>query len=145
MSRVTFTAGKGRRFTTSVRKKSGRLVYVQFDPSIMFGNVGESIYTTSDAEVIEGLKAHPRFGTSFRILREIDDTPKVEEKPQQPKTYADLCKDKENIVEELSVVDAATAQNWCQRTHGTVFKARKADTIKQEAAEKYNTVFPNFN
>lgn len=124
--------------------KSGR-VRVNFTPVVMFGNTSHARYTTNDKEIIEHLKKHKHFNSFFFLERE--DNVEVAPAENSPAIvdYRDLCKDKENIVEELSVVDLATAQNWCQRTHGSVFKARKAETIKTEAAEKYNTVFPNFN
>ena len=142
---ATFVTGGTQCLTTTIRRDNGRLVIINFEAPILFGNVGVARYITSDKEVIEKLKQHGSFGSLFYLQSETNDTP--EEITEQPKVvdYKELCKDKENIVEELSVVDLATAQNWCQRTHGTVFRARKAETIKQEAAEKFNTVFPNFN
>ena len=125
--------------------KSGK-VRVNFTPVVMFGNTSHARYTTNDKEIIEHLKKHKHFNSFFFLERE-DNEVEVAPAENSPVAvdYKELCKDKENIVEELSVVDLATAQNWCQRTHGTVFRARKAETIKQEAAEKYNTIFPNFN
>ena len=125
-----------------------RQVRVIFTPVVMFGNTSHARYITSDKEIIEALKKHRDFNCFFFVEKEIEDevtAPTIEQEQPKVVDYKELCKDKENIVEELSVVDLATAQNWCQRTHGTVFRARKAETIKQEAAEKYNTIFPNLN
>lgn len=139
-------------FTTKTNKGLSLFVCVQkhwvkvlFEPSIMFGNISQARYITDDKQVVDALKKHPLFNSTFFVEREeVKQTvPSVEQ--SKIDDYRELCKDKEHIVEELSVVDVATAQNWCQRKHDTVFKARKAETIKQEAAEKFNTVFPNFN
>lgn len=142
---ATFATGGTQRLTITVRRANDRLEIINFEAPILFGNVGVAKYTTSDKEVISLLKKHNSFGSLFYLEKETEPTPTTA--AEQPKVvdYKELCKDKENIVEELSVVDLATAQNWCQRTHATVFRARKAETIKQEAAEKYNTIFPNFN
>ena len=142
---ATFVTGGTQRLTTTIRRTNGRLEIINFEAPILFGNVGVARYITSDKEVIEKLKQHRSFGSLFYLQSETEEAPQLDSKQTKELDYRDLCKDKENIVEELSVVDVATAQNWCQRTHGTVFKARKAETIKAEAAEKYNTVFPNFN
>ena len=131
-------------------KVGGGYERVYFSPIFMFGNTSHATYTTCDKEVIEALKNHKHFN-SFFFLEHEDIEEVVERNPMQgvnePKgvDYRALCPNQDAIIEELSVVDLATAQNWCQRTHGAVFRARKAETIKQEAAEKYNTLFPNFN
>ena len=142
---ATFITGGVTSLTTTVKRADGSLVIIDFKAPILFGNVGKSRYTTSDKEVIECLKKHPSFGSLFYLEKETE--PKVEKvvEPTGVVDYRTLCKNPDNIVEEFSVVDVATAQNWCQRVHGAVFRGRKAETIKTEAAEKYNTVFPNFN
>ena len=129
-------------------KVGQRKVRVRFTVSTLFGNVGLAQFYTSDVELIEAMKKLPFYNERFFIeCEQVDNAnnPTNEEQGSKEIDYRSLCKDSENIVEELSVVDVATAQNWCQRTHGTVFKARKAETIKTEAAEKYNALFPNLN
>ena len=122
-------------------------VRVDFTPIVMFGNTSHARYTTDDKEIIDELKNHKHFNSFFFLERE--DSVVEEIAPKVETTiivdYRTLCKNPDSIVEEFSVVDVATAQNWCQRVHGAVFRGRKAETIKTEAAEKYNTVFPNFN
>lgn len=143
---AVFTTGTNQGLQLLLCLKSGK-VRVNFAPVVMFGNTFQARYTTCDKEIIDALKAHKYFNSFFFLEKEDIEVEAEAPSVEQPNVvdYRELCKDKENIVEELSVVDLATAQNWCQRTHGTVFRARKAETIKQEAAEKYNTIFPNFN
>lgn len=131
-------------------KVGKRLERVYFTPIFMFGNITHATYTTCDKEVIEALKNHKHFNSFFFL--EHEDIEEVVEKTltqsvNEPKgvDYRALCPNQDAIIEELSVVDVATANNWCQREHDSVFRGRKAETIKAEAAEKYNTLFPNFN
>ena len=140
-----FTTGGASRLTTTIRRANGRLEVINFEAPILYGNVGKPRYITSDKEVIERLKQHPSFGSLFFLEKESEPVIAKVEEPTNGTDYTSLCKDTDNIIKELSVVDVATAQNWCQRVHGTVFRGRKAESIKAEAAEKYNTVFPNFN
>lgn len=142
---ATFTTGGASRLTTTIRRANGRLEVINFEAPILYGNVGKSRYITSDKEVIERLKKHPSFGSLFYLEHETEPEVAKAPEPTGITDYNTLCKDADNIIEEFSVVDVATAQNWCQRVHGTVFRGRKVETIKAEAAEKYNTVFPNFN
>ena len=144
---ATFTTGGTTRLTTTVRRANGNLEVIDFAAPILYGNVGKARFITSDKELIALLKAHSSFGSLFVLEREEGDKEEAVVTTTEPKEidYRDLCADKENIVVEPSVTDLATAQNWCQRVHGTVFRARKSDTIKAEAAEKYNTIFPNLN
>jgi hypothetical protein len=127
-------------------KVGDRFVKVRFTPPALFGNVGKAEYTASDKALVEALKSHPSFGIDFFVKEEFADEPT--EKPVEPTKkevdYRDLCDATKPIIEEDSVVDIATANNWLQREHSAVFKGKRADTIKSEAATIYNTVFPNW-
>lgn len=142
---AVFTTGGDTSLTVTIRRANGRLEIVNFEAPILFGNVGKSKYTTSDKEIAECLKKHPSFGSLFYLESEVVPEEATAVEDDGVTDYRAMCANQEGIVEELSVVDVATAQNWCQRVHGAVFRGRKADTIKAEAAQKYNTVFPNFN
>ena len=141
---VTFTTN--RRAKLLIFPKVGdKTIKVRFTPPALFGNVGKAEFTTSDKALIKAMKADSMFGVEYFVKEEIADegTPIAEEAKKETDYYA-LCDSTKEIFHEDSVVDIATAQNWLQREHGTVFKARKAETIKEEAAKVYNTVFPNF-
>ena len=138
-----FYNGGNHRFSTCFKKADGTLVTVTFEPPVLNGVVGRATYTTSDDELIALIKKSRHFGNTIFLLQEWQTETTTAEEPAE-NDYKSLCNDPDNIVEEMSVVDIATAQNWCQRTHGAVFSARKAETIKVEAAKKYNTIFPNW-
>ena len=141
---VTFTTN--RRAKLLIFPKVGdKSIKVRFTPPALFGNVGKAEFTTNDKGLIQAMKEHPMFGVEFFVKKEIADevTPIAEETKKEVNLY-DLCDATKEIFEEDSVVDIATAQNWLQREHSAVFKARKAETIKEEAARVYNTIFVNW-
>lgn len=121
---------------------------VRFTTPSLYGNVGVAEFTTNDKDLIAAMKADSMFGVEYFVKKEIADEVKPTEKPVEPTkkevNYYDFCDKSKPIVEEDSVVDIATANNWLQREHSAVFKGKRADTIKSEAATIYNTVFPNW-
>lgn len=120
-------------------------VKVKFTAPALFGNVGKAEFTTGDKDLINAMKASPLFGVEFFIKEEhYDSTEKPAEPTKKEVNYYDFCDKSKPIVEEDSVVDIAAANNWLQREHSAVFKGKRADTIKSEAATIYNTVFPNW-
>ena len=139
-------------FTTNRRAKllifpmvGDKPIKVRFTPPALFGNVGYAEFTTNDKDLIKAMKKDAMFGVEYFVKEEIADevTPIVEEETKEVDYYA-LCDINKMIYQEDSVVDIKTAQNWLQREHSAVFKARKAETIKEEAARVYNTVFINW-
>lgn len=141
---ATFYNGGKHRLSTCFKKSNGSLVTVTFDPPVLNGIVGRATFTTSDEELISLIKNSRHYNSTIFLLKEWEDVAQTKNIDDAPKDYKSLCADPDNIVEVASVVDVATAQNWCQSTHGEVFSARKADTIKTEAAKKFNTIFPNW-
>ena len=139
-----FYNGGNHRLSTCFKKSNGQLVTVTFEPPVLNGIVGRATFSTSDNELIELIKKSRLFGSTIFLLSEFEEVKAAPVEEETSKNYRDLCADPDNIIEEASVVDIATAQNWCQRTHGKVFSARKAETIQVEAAKQYNTVFPNW-
>lgn len=120
---------------------------VRFTTPSLYGNVGVAEFTTNDKDLIAAMKADPMFGVEYFVKKEIADEPTekpVAEPTKKEVNYYDFCDKSKPIVEEDSVVDIATANNWLQREHSAVFKGKRADTIKSEAATIYNTVFPNW-
>lgn len=142
-------------FTTNRKSKllifqyvRGKFVKVRFTTPSLYGNVGVAEFTTNDKDLIAAMKADSMFGVEYFVKKEIADEVKPTEKSVEPTkkevNYYDFCDKSKPIVEEDSVVDIATANNWLQREHSAVFKGKRADTIKSEAATIYNTVFPNW-
>jgi hypothetical protein len=128
-------------------KVGERFIKVRFTPTALFGNVGFAEYVANDKALVDALKAHPSFGVEFFVKEEFADVEEatvVAEPTKKEVDYRDLCDATKPIIEEDSVVDIATANNWLQREHSAVFKGKRADTIKSEAATIYNTVFPNW-
>ena len=142
---VTFTTSRKSRLLIFPRV-GNKNVTVCFSAPALFGNVGKAEFTTSDKELIKALKANPMFGVEYFVKQEIVDevATTVAEQAKKDVDYYALCDATKTIYEEDSVVDIATAQNWVQREHSAVFRARKAETIKEEAARVYNTVFINW-
>lgn len=62
---ATFYVLNNKKYRTSVRLRDGRLEAIRFEPEVYFGGIGQSTYTTSDPEVIEALKKHYAYGTTF--------------------------------------------------------------------------------
>lgn len=62
---ATFYVLNNKKYRTSVRLRDGRMEAIRFEPEVYFGGIGESTYTTSDPEVIEALKKHYAYGTTF--------------------------------------------------------------------------------
>lgn len=138
-----FKIHSNRKYTTFVNTSKGD-VCVRFEPVVMWGRIDECIYATNNEEVIDGLKKSPLFGSFIYIAEEgIEQdvqTPEVETE----KTPYDYLADPANAVNEESVTSASTAQLWLQKTHGEAFKATKVADIKIEAAQRFNTLFPNW-
>ena len=128
-------------------KVGDRFIKVRFNPTALFGNVGDAEYVANDKALVEALKAHPSFGVDFFVKEEHNEpteTAIAEEPTKKEVDYRELCDSTKPIIEEESVVDVATANNWCQREHSTIFKGKRSDSIKNEAATTYNTIFPNW-
>lgn len=128
-------------------KVGERFIKVRFTPTALFGNVGFAEYVANDKALVDALKAHPSFGVEFFVKEEFADVEEatvVAEPTKKEVDYRDLCDATKPIIEEESVVDVATANNWCQREHSTIFKGKRSDSIKNEAATTYNTIFPNW-
>ena len=79
----------------------GKLVNVNFIPSVLFGIRGESTFSTRDKDLAEAIKAHHYFGTYIFVKRETEETPKVEDKVVV-KTIEDELRDPETAVYDES-------------------------------------------
>ena len=140
---TVFKLNSNRKYATFVNTSKGEIC-VRFEPVVLYGRIENCIYGTNNEEIIEGLKQHPLYGSLIYIAEEgIEQdvqTPEVETE----KTPYDYLADPANAVKEESVTSASTAQLWLQKTHGEAFNATKVADIKVEAAQRFNTLFPNW-
>lgn len=127
-------------------KVGEKIMKVKFAPPALFGNVGKAEFVANDKALVEALKADPMFNVEYFVKEEYNEPTEkpVAEPTKKEVDYRDLCDATKPIIEEESVVDVATANNWCQREHSTIFKGKRSDSIKNEAATTYNTIFPNW-
>lgn len=138
-----FKLRSNRKYTTFVNTSKGD-VCVRFEPIVMWGRIDDGIYGTNNEEVIEGLKKHPLFGSLIYISETgIEQDVPVPE-TEVIKNPSDYLADPANAVKEELVTSVGTAQLWLQKTHGETFNATKAADIKNEAAIRFNTLFPNW-
>ena len=143
-SLTVFKLRHNRRYTTFVSTSKGT-VRVCFEPVVMWGRIGNSIFATANEEVIEGLKKHREYGAIFYIAEEgKSEDQYTPELAEEKKGIEDYLSDPSSALREESVTSAATAQLWLQKTHGEAFNATKAADIKIEAAQRFNTIFPNW-
>ena len=144
MARAIFTTGNSTSLFFTVRLADKRTVSVEFEAPMLFGNKGKAVFSTINTELIEKLKNHPLFGSAFFLQSEEAEPAIVVEEDNAEVDYTTLCDPNKPINVIDSVTNVAQAQSWVQMLHGTVFSARKAETIKAEAAKKFNAVFPNW-
>lgn len=138
-----FKIHSNRKYTTFVSTSKGE-VCVQFEPVVMWGHIDDCIYGTNNEEVIEGLKKSPLFGSFIYIAKEGIEQDVQTTEVEVEKTPYDYLADPANAVKEELVTSVGTAQLWLQKTHGETFNATKAADIKNEAAMRFNTLFPNW-
>ena len=125
---ATFYVLNNKKYRTSVRLRDGRMEAIRFEPEVYFGGIGESTYTTSDPEVIEALKKHYAYGTTFW--------------EKEPTAEADTSAPNDIPVDlEALLPDPDNARAWLQANLDYVVPAgMKKDDIKIEAAKR-NVLF----
>ena len=137
---ATFYVLNNKKYRTSVRLRDGRLEAIRFEPEVYFGGIGQSTYTTSDPEVIEALKKHYAYGTTFW-----EKEPPAEADTSAPNDIPvdleALLPDPDNAIREETVTSVASARAWLQANLDYVIPAgMKKDDIKIEAAKR-NVLF----
>lgn len=139
---IVFTTGGSicPKFCVKVR---GRLVNVNFIPSVLFGIRGESTFATRDKDLADAIKAHHYFGTYIFVKREIDEDSKVVEEVKT-KTIEDDLIDAKNAIIVESVTTKAMAIAYIQGMYGESFTATSVEEMKREAAKRWNTLFPKW-
>lgn len=121
----------------------GKLVNVNFIPSVLFGVRGESTFSTRDKDLADAIKAHHYFGTYIFVKRETEETPKVEDKVVV-KTIEDELRDPETAVYDETVTTKGMAVAYIQGNYDDVFTASTVEGMKREAARKWNVIFKNW-
>lgn len=124
-------------------KVRGRLVNVNFIPSVLFGIRGESTFATRDKDLADAIKAHHYFGTYIFVKRETDEAPKVVEEAKSKSVEEDL-KDSANAIIVENVTTKAMAIAYIQGMYGENFTSTSVEEMKREAAKRWNTLFPKW-
>lgn len=137
----------------SFRTPKGRKV-------VTFGNGSryherKGYFITSDVELQKAIESSKMFGKDILLESTIVDAveKKAEEKVEEvakvvaptAKTYEEYLTNPEEVVRETTVTTLQKAKMWLQATHGKTFKGVTKDDIRKEAAEKYNTLFENWD
>lgn len=137
----------------SFRTPKGRKV-------VTFGNGSRyherrGYFITSDVELQKAIESSKMFGKEILLESTIEDAEekKAEEKVEEvaeevaptAKTYEEYLANPEEVVRETTVTTLQKAKMWLQATHGKTFKGVTKDDIRKEAAEKYNTLFENWD
>lgn len=141
--RTVFTTGGSSRLQLYVITENGCGETVRFEPPVLFGNVGKSTYATCDEKIARAIKQHPYFGSIIFLKSEESDSEKPAQQSEEPTDYKAMCNPDTPIEVVEEVTSVATAIHWLQSKHSAVWTSRKVDSIKAEAAAKYNTIFPN--
>ena len=127
---------------------------------VTFGNGSryherKGYFITSDVELQKAIESSKLFGKEFYLESTEEDATeeKAEEKVEEvaevvaptTKTYEEYLTNPEEVVRETTVTTLQKAKMWLQATHGKTFKGVTKDDIRKEAAEKYNTLFENWD
>ena len=122
----------------------GKLVNVNFIPSVLFGVRGESTFATRDKDLADAIKAHHYFGTYIFVKRETNETPEVVADAKS-KTIEDELRDPETAVYDESVTTKGMAVAYIQGNYDGVFTTTTVEEMKREAARKWNVIFKNWD
>lgn len=141
---AVFRVLNNKKYRTSVRLPDGVLQPIRFEQAAYYGGVDESLYTTSNSQIIEALKRHPAFGVTVFLK---------EEEPAAPDTgdteteidLESLLPDPDNAIREETVTSAAKATTWLQANLDYIVpKDLSKDEIKIEAAKR-GVIFSNWD
>lgn len=117
---------------------------ISFAPPVLYGNMYESTYTTSNQAIAEAMKKHRLFGSVFFIKQVIGDKPKEEVVVEKVKTIEDELKDPATAVYDETVTTKGMAVTYIQGNYDDVFTATTVEEMKREAARKWNVIFKNW-
>ena len=142
---TTFAIDEHRNLTLSI-KVDGRTRWVTFSFPVIYGNRGNSTFSTSDPKLIEALKNHKEFGSLFYIKN--NDAEGVETNENGVNIHADNKAIEEELPtpENATIVESVTTKGmavaYIQGMYGESFTATTVEDMKREAAQKWNTLFP---
>lgn len=140
---TTFTT-QGIQQLTLLFKVGAMMRTVVFTVPVVYGNMGKACFTTSDAELIEAMKADSMFNVFYFVKEEIKDTPEETEGEAAPKTIEDELKDPATAVYDESVTSKGMAVAYIQGNYDGVFTTSTVEEMKREAARKWNVIFKNW-
>lgn len=144
---TTFAIDEHRNLTLSI-KVDGRTRWVTFSFPVIYGNRGNSTFSTSDPKLIEALKNHKEFGSLFYIKN--NDAEGVETNENGVNIHADNKAIEEELPtpENAIIVESVTTKGmavaYIQGMYGESFTATTVEDMKREAAQKWNTTFPKW-
>lgn len=126
-------------------KVDGRTRWVTFTFPVIYGNRGNSTFTTSDPKLIEALKKHKDFGTLFHLEEgtDIADYTVVESRPAE-RGIEDELLDPATAVYDETVTTKGMAVAYIQGNYDGVFTTTTVEDMKREAARKWNVYFKNW-
>lgn len=139
-----FTSLNNKKYRTFVTLPGGRVEPVRFEPKAYFGGVDESLYITSDSEIVKALQKHPAYGIAF-LRKEEPGQPGAVLPPVEGTDLYALLPDAEKAVQAEGVASAAKARVWLQANTGYVAPASLSkDELKAEAARR-GILFPDWS
>lgn len=141
---ATFTIDGHLNLTMSL-KVDGRTRWVTFTFPVIYGNRGNSTFTTSDPKLIEALKGHKDFGTLFHLEEgsDVADYTVVATHANE-RTIEDELKDSATAVYDETVTTKGMAVAYIQGNYDDIFTATTVEDMKREAARKWNVIFKNW-
>lgn len=134
---------EGHRNLTLGLKVNGRTRWVNFTFPVIYGNRGDSTFTTNDPKLIEALKKHKDFGVLFYLEEGVDVVDNTEP-VSNTKPIEDDLTDPENAIIVDSVTTKGMAVAYIQGMFGENFTAKTVEDMKREAAKKWNVLFPKW-
>jgi hypothetical protein len=144
---TTFAIDDHRNLTLSI-KVDGRTRWVSFSFPVIYGNRGNSTFSTSDPKLIEALKNHKEFGSLFYIKNDDAENAEINENGAiihaDNKAIEDDLTEPENAIIVESVTTKGMAVAYIQGMYGESFTATSVEEMKREAAKKWNTLFPKW-
>jgi hypothetical protein len=144
---TTFAIDDHRNLTLSI-KVDGRTRWVSFSFPVIYGNRGNSTFSTSDPKLIEALKNHKEFGSLFYIKNDDAENAEINENGAiihaDNKAIEDDLTEPENATIVESVTTKGMAVAYIQGMYGESFTATSVEDMKREAAKKWNTLFPKW-
>lgn len=141
---AVFRVLNNKKYRTSVRLPDGVLQPIRFEQAAYYGGVDESLYTTSNSQIIEALKRHPAFEVTV-FLKEEEPAALDTCDTETEIDLESLLPDQDNAIREETVTSAAKAATWLQANLDYIVpKSMTKEEIQVEAAKR-GVLFINWN